>query len=330
MRDVAKAAGVSASTVSRVIGQSTSPISISDETTQRVLAAIEQLGYHPNMAARALRGQNTSMIAVMIADISNPMYHSIVRTVQAIARQRNYDVLIANTDHVYDNELHFCDAIMRRPVDGVLMVPYQLTNDDMQNLITRVDAPVVALSWPDYYDNIDTVYANDEAAIYQTTRWLIEQKGHQRIGFIGVTPAFRIGERRRLSFLRALRESGLPTHYLAQGDFSIDSGYRAIEALLEMPQRPSAVFACNDLMAIGAIVRAKEMGYRVPEDVAIVGFDNIPETTIVTPTLTTIEQKATDMGQLLAKALFERIEGEVEGPGRTYEIACRLIERQST
>ncbi len=332
MRDVARLAGVSQSTVSRVVSHSTTPIVISDETTRKVLDAVQKLGYRPNLAARSLRGQPTRMIAIMIADISNPMYHSIVRTVQAIARQRDYDVLICNTDHVYDNEIHFCEAIMRRPVDGAIMVPYHLTRDDMQALIERVGMPVVALSWPGYYDNVDTVYADDETASYNVVKWLIAAKRHQRLGFIRVSRSFPSGERRYAGFTRALAEAGLPLppEYVQEGDYTLASGRRAMRALLELPQPPTAVYACNDLMAIGAVDVAQDMDFRVPEDVAVVGFDNIPETTIIRPRLTTIEQNAVEIGELLAKALFERIEGIVEGSGRNYEVACHFIERQST
>lgn len=332
MRDVARLAGVSQSTVSRVVSQANTPIAISDETTRKVLDAVQKLGYRPNLAARSLRGLSTRMIAVMIADISNPMYHSIVRTTQAIARHRDYDVLICNTDHVYENELHFCEAIMRRPVDGAIMVPYQLTKADMQLLTERAGLPVAALSWPGFYDNVDTVYADDDKATYSMVKWLIEVKQHRRLAFIRVSHAFPPGERRLLAFARALTDAGLPLQpeYVHEGDFTLESGQRVMRALLELPEPPTAVVACNDLMAIGAIDAAHDLNFRVPEDVAIVGFDNIPETTIIRPRLTTIEQNPIQIGELLAQALFERIEGVVVDEGRNYEVACRFIERQST
>src|SRR3954463_11050370 len=131
LHDVAKLAGVSQSTVSRVLSKTPSLVPISEETSQKVLDAVDQLGYFPNLTARSLRVQQSYMIAIMIADISNAFYHSIVRTVQDIARQHHYDVLIANTDQIYENETHFCEAMMRRPVDGVIMVPYHLSDDEI-------------------------------------------------------------------------------------------------------------------------------------------------------------------------------------------------------
>jgi LacI family transcriptional regulator len=124
MRDVARIAGVSQPTVSRVLNDAPSAIPVSEETRQRVLAAVKELKYRPNMTARSLRTQQTQMIALMIADISNAFYHPIARAVQDIARQHDYDVIIANSDHQLDNERHFLEAVTRRPVDGVIMSPF--------------------------------------------------------------------------------------------------------------------------------------------------------------------------------------------------------------
>src|SRR5258708_27987145 len=156
MHDVARLAGVSQSTVSRVLSKTPSLVPISEETSKKVLDAVEQLGYFPNLTARSLRVQQSNMIALMIADISNPFYHAIVRTVQDIARHHNYDVLIANTDMIYENEVHFCEAMMRRPVDGVIMVPYHLTNEQINQLIERTGTSVVALASYLQLSNADT------------------------------------------------------------------------------------------------------------------------------------------------------------------------------
>ena len=137
MRDVARLAGVSQPTVSRVLNQSDTAISISEETRSKVLAAVDELGYRPNILARGLRTQQTQMLAVLIADISNSFYHPIVRSIQDVARLHNYDVMIANSDHLYEDEMHFCEAVSRRPVDGVIMVPIHLFGEDLDSFATR-------------------------------------------------------------------------------------------------------------------------------------------------------------------------------------------------
>src|SRR5258706_6377097 len=207
MHDVAKLAGVSQSTVSRVLSKTPSMVPISEETSKKVFDAVEHLGYFPNLTARSLRVQHSYMIAMMIADISNAFYHSIVRTVQDIARKHNYDVLIANTDQIYENETHFCEAMMRRPVDGVIMVPYHLTDDEIDQLIQRTGVSVVALASYLNHPAVDTVFSDDEGATYDAVKWLIEDKQHQRIGFIGVPESYPPEMRRRRGYWRGIPET---------------------------------------------------------------------------------------------------------------------------
>lgn len=334
MRDVAQLAGVSQSTVSRVLNpSSTSAVPISEETVQRVQEAVRQLGYHPNLTASSLRGQRTMLIAMMIADISNPFYHFMVRNVQEVARQHNFDLLISNSDHAYENERHFVEAIMRRPVDGVILVPYHLDRDAIDELVQRTGASVVVLGSQIDHPMVDVVYADDHKATFEAVTWLIEERHHRRIGFIAAPHQFAVSQRRLAGYRQAMKQADLEARpaFIREGDWTIEGGYRAMMALLHLPEseRPTAVFACNDLMAIGALSAAQEVGVRVPEDVALVGFDNIPETTRTFPKLTTVAQYPVDLGRQLATALFERIEGVEAGPGRRFEIPCKLIIRES-
>ncbi len=331
MRDVAKLANVSQSTVSRVLSGASDLIPIGEETKARVLDAVKQLGYQPNLHAGILRGQKTQLIAVMIADIANPFYHPLVRAVQDVARSHRYDVMIANTDHMRDGELLFCESIIRRPVDGVLMVPYHLADQDFDELIERTGAAVAAMGQHIQHPGVDTVFGSDDVGVYEAIMWLHRVRGHARIGYIGVTEAFAAGARRRQAFDQALHDAGLaiPSAYMQMGDWSAESGAAAMRALLALDAPPTAVFVCNDLMALGALETAAELGLRVPEDVAVVGFDDIPPASWVRPRLTTVAQHPGEMGLRLAHALFERIQGEYAGPGRRYEVPCRLIVRES-
>jgi DNA-binding LacI/PurR family transcriptional regulator len=331
MRDVAKLANVSQSTVSRVLSGASDLIPIGEETRARVLEAVKQLGYHPNLHAGILRGQKTQLIAVMIADIGNAFYHPLVRAIQDVARSYRYDVMIANTDHMRDGELHFCESIVRRPVDGVLMVPYHLTDADFDDLIERTGVAVAAMGQHIQHPLVDTVFGSDDAGTYEAITWLIRERGHQRIGYIGVTEAFAAGARRRSAFAQALHDAGLPVlpHYMQMGDWSTESGEAAMHALLALEEPPTAVFACNDLMALGAMGAADKLGLRIPQDVAVMGFDDIPPASWVRPRLTTVAQHPGEMGLRLAQALFGRIQGEYDGPGRRFEVPCRLIVRES-
>jgi LacI family transcriptional regulator len=331
MRDVANLAGVSQSTVSRVLSQKDSDISISEETNRKVFEAVAKLGYYPNLTARSLRTQRTHMIAVMIADISNPFYHFITRTIQDIAVHHDYDVLISNTDHIHAYEQRFCQTMMRRPVDGIVLIPYHLTNDDIDELLRRTGAAITVLGRHITHPGVDVVSADDEKATYDTVRWLIHEKGHHRIGFVSGPPHFSVSVRRQRGYERAMNEAGLEieSRWIQEGDFTQEAGQRTMVALLALRNKPTAVFSCNDIMAIGALNAARELNLRVPEDIAIVGFDNVPAATLVRPTLTTVAQYPIDMGRLLAEALFERIDGKVVGEQRRFDVRCELIVRQS-
>lgn len=332
MHDVAQLAGVSQGTVSRVLSQSNTAIPISEKTRKKVLDAIAKLNYQPNMMAQSLRTQRTYMIAMMIADISNAFYHSLVRSAQNIARQNHYDVLISDTDQLYENEKLFCDAVIRRAVDGVIIVPYQLSRQEIDTFIQRTGTAVVALGQHIEHPMVDVAYGDDERATYDAIRWLVQTKGHQRVGFIGVPEDIPPGFRRWRAYQNALNSLGIPLNpaWVELGDFSSESGYAAMQRLLAREgEKPSVVFACNDRMAIGAIGAAQDSGYRVPQDVGVMGFDNIPEATLIYPHLTTIAQHPEAIGKWLIESLLERIEGNVPEMGRRVEFPLEIIERSS-
>jgi LacI family transcriptional regulator len=332
MRDVAKLADVSQSTVSRVLSGTKQPIPIGEDTRQRVMDAVAQLKYQPNLHAGSLRGQKTRMLAIMIADITNPFYHAIVRAVQDEANIQNYDVMIANSDHTLEGEKRFAESVIRRPVDGIIMAPYHLDDDDLGELIDRTGAAIAAIGQHLNHPQIDVALGNDEVATYKVVKWLHQTKGHTNIAFIGVTDRFPAGARRRRGFEQALNDSGLEmaSTYEQVGDWSLGSGYKAMEKLLKLPEPPTAVFVANDVMAIGAMEAVKQNNLKIPDDIAVVGFDNIPAASWIYPPLTTIAQYPEKMGEQLSKALFQRIHGEYSGPSRRFEIPLDFIERQST
>lgn len=295
------------------------------------MSAIQELGYHPNQYARMLRGQKTHMIGIMIADIGNSYFHPLVRAVQDIAFAHRYDVMIANSDHTREKELLFCESIVRRPVDGIIMTPYYLTDDDLDKLITRTGAAIAVTGNHIHHPQVDVVYGDDARASYKAVRWLIERRGHQRIAMVCANLEYPVTVRRHGAFQQAMAEARLavPAEYVVAGDWSVESGQRAIRALLSLPVPPTAVFAANDTLAIGALQTAEEMGCRVPQDLAIIGFDDIPEAQWVRPKLTTIAHYPAEMGRQLATAVFERIEHGIGVPRKAFEISCQFVERES-
>jgi DNA-binding LacI/PurR family transcriptional regulator len=331
MRDVARAAMVSQSTVSRVLSSVPSKVPISEETRKKVLEVIEELGYHPNQYARSLKGRKVHMIGMVIADISNPFYHPMVRAVQDIAFQHRYDVMIANSDHSREKELLFCESIMRRPVDGVVIIPYHLNDEDLDRLMARTGVLISAVGNHIQHPNIDVTFADDFTASYEAVRWLIEVKGHQRIAMVIADQQYPVTKRRYNAYRRAMEDANLfvPEEYTVEGDWSPENGYHALQSLFALPEPPTAIFAASDTIALGALEAAQNMNLKVPEDVAILGFDNINIASWVRPRLTTIAQHPEQMGFHLANSLFQRLRGEYSGPGRRFEVPCNLIERES-
>lgn len=331
MQDVARLADVSQPTVSRVLNKTKTTIPVSKKTRDKVYAAVKELGYRPNMTARSLRTQRTQMISLLVADITSSFYHHIAQAVQAVAQAHDYDMLIAHSDHIYENEKRFCEAVIRRPVDGVIMVPQHLTVDDLDELITFTNAPIAVLGQHIDHPAIDVVGADDEQATFDAIRWLITERGHKSIAYIGVAQTYPPSPRRWKGFQRAIESAGLSfePEFLIDGDWSLDSGRSAVQQLLEAGKLPSAIFALNDLMAIGAILALQDAGLSVPDDVAVMGFDNMREATMVRPNLTTIAQYPLEIGQKLAEALFDRIEGHAPEERRTIEVPLKLIVRDS-
>lgn len=331
MHDVAKLAGVSQPTVSRVLNANNTKIPISEDTREKVMAAVAELGYRPNMHARSLRTQETKMIAVLLADITNSFYPQIARSIQTVAREAGFDVMISNSDHVYENEKLFCESVARRAVDGIIMVPIHLTEKDLQDLYRQTGTPIVALGQQVTHPQIDVVYADDERSIYEATRWLIEEKGHTELGFVGVPDILPPGPRRRRGFMCAIEEAQLqisPEHMIV-ADFTLEGGKEVGYKLAQLDKLPTAMVVLNDMMALGIILTLQEAGIRVPEDIAVIGYDDIPEATIIRPALTTIKQNSAGIGHELARLLFERIENP-DLPARRIQLPNDLIIRDSS
>lgn len=332
MQDVAEMANVSQSTVSRVLSGSGSSVPIGKETRARVLNAVKVLGYQPNLHAGSLRGQKTRMIAMMIADIGNPFYHPMVRAAQDIAAAHRYDVMIASSDHRLESERHFLESVIRRPVDGIFMVPYHLDDNDLDELMGRTGAALAVVGQHISHPQVDIAFGNDDQATDDVVSWLYADRRHGRIGFLGVTDHFSAAARRRAAYRMAMERAGLEVFpgYEQVGDWSPESGYEAMQRLLSLEMPPTALFVCNDLMAIGAMEAVQDHGLRVPEDMAVVGFDDIPAASWVRPRLSTVAQYPKKMSSMLVRSLFERIIGEYSGPGRRFEVPCRFVAREST
>jgi LacI family transcriptional regulator len=327
--DVAKHAGVSQSAVSQVLNQNDS--AIPEETRKRILSAIDQLGYVPNKFAQSLRTKKTKMIASIIPDITNPFYPAFQRGIQSVTNQKNYDLIIYDTDEKEENEKRSLKSLEQANVDGAIVSLFHHGIDDLKPLIDQGIPVVYWRGGPVENDLvIDLIFVDNVAMAKTAVSYLIE-KGHRRIGMIAGLENTPPRQDRIRGFREALRDHNLALEetLIQDGDFTETGGYQGMKKLLRLDPRPTAVFASNDLMALGAMLAMREENLRIPEDIALIGLDDIPAAKLVHPTLTTMTQMQEDIGRLAAEMIFERIEGTAPDKSRLVEMPYKLIARES-
>jgi LacI family transcriptional regulator len=330
-KDVAGLAGVSQAIVSHVVNETDK--AIPEATRQRVLKAMDELGYTPNRAARSLRAQKNYSIACIIPDITNAFFPPFLRGIQFVADPHDYDLIIYDSYTSEAKELRYVRSLGCRHVDGAVAVLFH-RNAQMINDLLDQGFHLVTLEQgrpqPDTFQH-DVVYVDDVSAARKAVTYLI-QLGHTRIGILSGTDGTPPQRNRLKGYRQALADHGLifDDIYVRNGDYTENGGYAEMQALLAVPVRPSAVFAANDLMAIGAMLAAQNDGLRVPEDIAVMGFDDIPAARLVHPTLTTIAQFQDKIGQRAAELLFDRISGKAPEQAQTVEMPFEIIIREST
>ena len=323
MKDVARLAGVSTATVSRILN---SPDAGRPETRRRVAAAVKKLGYEPNVSARNLRVNRTATIIVVLPDINNPFFSFIVRGIEDVAHEQGFSVLLCNTDNDLQRELQYTKIIGRRGADGAIFLTARVSSPHILKMAERV--PVVLAC--EYIDGaVSQVSIDNVGAAMDATRHLI-QLGHRRIAYVNGPPDVILSRDRLRGYTLALQQAGLPVleELIAPGTFYLESGVEAARRLLGLPEPPTAVFCANDEMAIGFIRAAEAMGRRVPGDVAVVGFDDIRFAAFYRPALTTVAQPMYEIGRRAAQLLLDQVGGRADGP-QSIVLPHRLVVRES-
>ncbi len=331
--DVARHAGVSQTVVSVVLNERSS-VAIAPETRQRVLEAIDELGYVPDGAARSLRTRKTLLIASLIPDIGNPFYPAFERGIQDVADANGYDLTAYNTDGIREKELRCLHSVRRARVDGVIATPFQITAEDFAPLIDS-GVPVVVfgeMTSDPARHLIDEIFVNDLAAAGELVHYLLDREYLPLVMLGGPLDVLR-REGRITAFRQIMAERGLlpvEGEALVRGDDPTEAGgYAAMRKFLNRSPLPRAGFASNDMMAIGAMVAIREAGLRVPDDIAVAGFDDITVARLLNPPLTTVAQFPERLGRRAAEMLFERLDGSVTGEGRRVEMPHQLMVRES-
>lgn len=304
VKDVAQLAGVAPITVSRVINNSDY---IRDDTRQRVLMAIDQLGYVPNKVARSLRSKQTGMLALVLTDITNPFFTTIARGVEDAANAAGFNLILCNTDESEAKQENYLQLLLERRVDGILLVPARSAVEPVQ-MIRKMDIPVVVLDRKLPGAQADVVRCDSEGGAYQLTRLLLS-RGHQRIALLSGPVDVSTAEDRVQGYQKAMIERDLMTkdQIILYGEFTPESGYQMAQTALAIEPPLTALFAGNNFIAIGALKAIKDNNLIVPDDIAVVGFDDLPPAILVDPILTAAAQPAYAMGRTGAELLLARL-----------------------
>ena len=304
LKMVAERAGVSVNTASRAINNK---LDINKETKKRILKVAQELGYVRNDTAVALRTKKTGTIGVVIADNRNPFYAEVLNGMEVAARGKNYHIILANTQRDYRKEEEAINLLLAKRVDGLLITPVQDRDDDIKNLI-EANIPFVVVGRDFENIEVDAVYNDEVKGGFLATEYLIK-KGHKKIalinGFLYKSPA----KGRLEGYKKALNKYRIPldNSLISVGDINIEDGYERTKQMLEKILDFTAIFAYNDMMAFGSMQAIKEKGLRIPEDIGLVGYDDIPFSSLITPPLTTIRLNKKELGMESVKLLLSRI-----------------------
>jgi LacI family transcriptional regulator len=330
--DVARHAGVSRATVSYVLnGLTNGAVSISDETQQRVLGAIEELGYEPDARAQALRSGSTKTIALIIPDLRNPHFCEYATGIEEAARVAGYHLLLSSTTLNDEYAVDIFKDLARRRFDGLILVSsFILESNEAQTTLARIrkrGLPIVELS--EYY-GVDSVSADYREATKEVMSYLLSF-GHRRIGLIYGVGGHELAEDRLQPYRTSLETVGIPVDedLIMECGPTIEDGYQAAKKLLELAPRPTTILAINDLLAMGASRAAADLGLKVPNDLSLVGYDNIPMANYLVPRLTTVTKDAYELGKKAFDVLLARIQNP-DIPRQQVHSLARLIIREST
>ena len=326
MRDIAKLAGVSSATVSRVLNGSNL---VTGDTARRVRKIIEEQGFVPNTSAITLKYGRSNTFGVIIPDITNPFFTEFVKIFETLLVEHDQELLVANTDFHPTRMQQSVRRMLLRRVDGVALLTSELESEPFESLI-RNKIPVVTT---DRYlvakghSDIKIDFKKGMNLVVDHLRSL----GHRRIGFIGGSPGLITSRVRREAFLEAMLKSGLTCleGWIQDADYKIAGGSAAMEKILSLPERPTAVATANDLTAIGALRMAHAKGLHIPGNISIVGCDDIEMADIVFPPLTTIRISRKDYAEMLFRVL-RQTQKDVSLRGKEYTLDTALVVRQST
>jgi LacI family transcriptional regulator len=327
MKDIARLAGVSLGTVSHVLNDSAG---VREPMRQRVLKAVQAVGYQPSQLARALRRDKTNMIGMIIPDITNPFFPAVVRGAEDTAFSNGFRLILCNTDNDHSKELVHLNELRTYLPAGLIVIPSNFSDLTAQaESYRQAGTGVVCIDRLPRNWVGDSVTADNEAGAYIATRCLL-QMGHTKLGVI-TGPLHLTNAKERLGgFKRAMRKAKLPLspEYVQEASFDKSGGYSKALVLLRLVPRPTAIFAGNDLIALGVLLAIREAGLRCPEDVSIIGFDDLELAETTNPSLTSVSQSGYQLGTTAARILLDRLKGDTS-PAKHVVLQTSLRLRHS-
>jgi DNA-binding LacI/PurR family transcriptional regulator len=329
--DVAKKAGVSPSTVSRVISGHSR---ISPATTKKVKEIMLEMGYHPNVMAKSLVSKTTQTIGIILPRPAeelflNLFFSEVIRGIVTQSTRSEYDLMITTGTTEREEVEAVTRLVMGRRVDGVILL-YSRKADPVISFLEEQNFPFVLIGRSEDYPNILSINNNNVQASYDATMHLVAQ-GHTRIGFVSGPPNLIVSQDRLEGYKQALRDSELEAHseWIVEGEFLQESGYRAMSFFMGLPERPTALVTIDDVVAFGVMRGLTELGYQVPRDLSLVGFNNISISELATPPLSTVDIGIYQLGYTASQTLIRAIKGEAIHQNKII-IPHRLIIREST
>lgn len=327
IQDVARRAGVSSATVSRVINNSGY---ISQNARDQVEKAMKELEYNPSRVARRLRvtDGDRKLFGLLIADIQNPFYVDVIRGVEEMAFTRDYAVYPCNFAQDIKKEKVYLDILQSEAIDGLIVTPYH-EEDELVKSLVHEGFPIVCVDRNLSNVDVDVVVVDNKAGTYRAIKHLI-QLGHKRIGFIGGLYSIPTSRHRKDGYLKALKEHDIPVDksLIQFGDSKYENGKQLVQNFLDMDEPPTALFTGNNVITLAGLEVIHSRGLKIPDDIAIVGFDDMYWSNSLNPPLTAVSQPGYEIGRQAARMLFERL-NEPNKPPRKIVLNTELMIRKS-
>ncbi|MBD0785345.1 HTH-type transcriptional repressor PurR [Vibrio sp. Y2-5] len=326
IKDVARLAGVSTTTVSHVINKTRF---VAEATQEKVLEAVKELNYAPSAVARSLKCNTTRTIGMLVTQSTNLFFSEVIDGVESYCYRQGYTLILCNTGGIYEKQRDYIRMLAEKRVDGILVMCSDLTQELSEMLESHADIPKVIMDWGPEASKADKIIDNSELGGYLATKYLID-RGHKDIACLSGHLNKLACQERIAGFRRAMEEANLVVNdnWILEGNFECDTAVLAADKIIAMDKMPTAVFCFNDTMALGLMSRLQQKGVRVPDDISVIGYDNIELAEYFSPPLTTIHQPKRRVGKNAFEILLERIKDK-EHERRIFEMHPEIVERDT-